>query len=70
MIHGCILGARGLTVAISPSIAAQKLDVDGNGELSREELQQGMANFTPLRKAPGFGNCTSDGLGLWALHNC
>jgi len=34
----------------------EKLDVDASGSLSREELRAGFRNYTPLRKAPGFGN--------------
>ena len=38
----------------------EKLDVDGNGELSKDELRKGMVNYTPLRKAPGFGNYNAE----------
>lgn len=34
----------------------EKLDTDKSGELSRDELRAGFLNYTPLRKAPGFGN--------------
>jgi len=34
----------------------EKLDTDGSGELSKEELRAGMVQYTPLRKAPGLGN--------------
>jgi len=34
----------------------EKLDIDKSGCLSLEELIAGFANYTPLRKAPGFGN--------------
>jgi len=34
----------------------EKLDTDKSGTLSREELKAGLRNYTPLRKAPGFGN--------------
>lgn len=34
----------------------EKLDTDKSGEISVDELRDGMVNYTPLRKAPGFGN--------------
>jgi calcium-dependent protein kinase len=33
----------------------EKLDIDKSGCLSLEELIAGFTNYTPLRKAPGFG---------------
>merc|ERR1712106_828976 len=32
-----------------------KLDTDGDGEITPEELRQGFLQYTPLRSAPGLG---------------
>jgi len=34
----------------------EKLDTDQSGSISQEELRAGFVNYSPLRKAPGFGN--------------
>uniref|UniRef100_A0A7S0LRG3 EF-hand domain-containing protein n=1 Tax=Coccolithus braarudii TaxID=221442 RepID=A0A7S0LRG3_9EUKA len=36
-----------------------KLDIDANGDISREELRAGFLKYTPLREAPGLGGYNS-----------
>ena len=44
-------------VAAAPQVETvfSKIDANGDGELSKDELRAGFLNFAPLRVAPGLG---------------